>query len=79
MPKTSGTYYFYSVSYNREPCAFLYDGDTDKMLTFKNGGGHGLSDNKNDFCMSYECEAGKAYLIEVSRSSCTLYVSSVAP
>lgn len=79
VPKTSGTYYFYSVSYNREPCAFLYDGDTDKMLTFKNGGGHGLSDNKNDFCMSYECEAGKAYLIEVSRSSCTLYVSSVAP
>ena len=49
------------------------------MLTFKNGGDHGLSDNKNDFCISYVCEAGKAHLIEVSRSSCTLYVSSVAP
>ncbi len=79
VPKTSGTYYFYSVSYNRTPRAFLYDGDTGKMLDFKNGGGHGLSENINDFCLSYECEAGKAYLIEVEGSSCSLYISSVSP
>ena len=79
VPKTSGTYYFYSISYNRTPRAFLYDGDTGKMLDLKNGGGHGLSENINDFCLSYECEAGKAYLIEVEGSSCSMYISSVSP
>lgn len=79
VPKTSGTYYFYSISYNRTPRAFLYDGDTGKMLDFKNGGGHGLSENINDFCLSYECEAGKVYLIEVEGSSCSMYISSASP
>lgn len=49
------------------------------MLEYKCGGGHGLSDNIEDFCMSYELEAGKAYDIEVTGTACTLYISSVSP
>ena len=79
VPKTSGTYYFYSVSYNKTPWCWLYDAVTTKMLDYKRGGGHGLSDNIEDFCMSYELEAGKAYDIEVTGSAVTLYISSVSP
>lgn len=77
VPKTTGTYYFYSIS-TGDPYGYLYD-ENRKELAAVDDVNHDLSTNKNDFCMSYKCVAGKAYYISVSRYSSNVYISKTNP
>ena len=77
VPKTTGTYYFYSIS-TGDPYGYLYD-ENRKILAAVDDVKHDLSTNKNDFCMSYKCVAGKTYYISVIRSACDVYISTTNP
>lgn len=77
VPKTTGTYYFYSIS-TGDPYGYLYD-ENRKELAAVDDVKHDLSTNKNDFCMSYKCVAGKTYYISVIRSACDVYISTTNP
>lgn len=77
VPKTTGTYYFYSIS-TSDPYGHLYD-ENKKKLVEKDDNKHNLTTNKYDFYMSYNCVAGKTYYISVSRSACDVYISTTNP
>ncbi len=77
VPKTTGTYYFYSIS-TGDPYGYLYD-ENRKELAAVDDVKHDLSTNKNDFCISYKCVAGKTYYISVIRSACDVYISKTNP
>lgn len=77
VPKTTGTYYFYSIS-TSDPYGHLYD-ENKKKLVEKDDNKHNLTTNTYDFYMSYNCVAGKTYYISVSRSACDVYISTTNP
>ena len=77
VPKKTGTYYFYSVSYG-DPKGYLYD-ENKNLLMEVDDAEHSKTTNKKDFYMSYNCEAGKSYYIKVSGSSVDLYVRDCDP
>lgn len=77
VPKTMGTYYFYSIS-TSDPYGHLYD-ENKKKLVEKDDNKHNLTTNTYDFYMSYNCVAGKTYYISVSRSACDVYISTTNP
>lgn len=76
-PAATGTYYFYSIG-SDDPCGYLYDKDENE-LTSNDDGGHSLSNNSLEFCMSYNCIAGTTYYIKVAHDNTTLYVSTTNP
>lgn len=77
VPKKTGTYYFYSVSYG-DPKGYLYD-ENKNLLMEVDDAEHSKTTNKKDFYMSYNCEAGKSYYIKVSGSSVDVYVRDCDP
>lgn len=77
VPKKTGTYYFYSVSYG-DPKGYLYD-ENKNLLMEVDDAEHSKTTNKKDFYMSYNCEAGKSYYIKVSGSSVDVYVRDYDP
>lgn len=77
VPKKTGTYYFYSVSYG-DPKGYLYD-ENKNLLMEVDDAEHSKTINKKDFYMSYNCEAGKSYYIKVSGSSVDVYVRDCDP
>lgn len=77
VPKTSGTYYFYSIS-STNPHGYLYDEDM-KLLVDQAYKKHALTNNGFDFCMSYECEAGKTYYVMCERNSSRVYATKTDP
>ncbi len=77
VPKTTGTYYFYSIS-TSDPYGHLYD-ENKKKLVEKDDDKHDLTANKYDFYMSYNCVAGKTYYISISRYSSNVYISKTNP
>lgn len=77
VPKKTGTYYFYSVSYG-DPKGYLYD-ENKNLLMEVDDAEHSKTTNKKDFYMSYNCEAGKSYYIRVSGSSVDVYVRDCDP
>lgn len=77
VPKTTGTYYFYSIS-TSDPYGHLYD-ENKKKLVEKDDNKHNLTTNTYDFYMSYNCVAGKTYYISVTRDSSDIYISTTDP
>ena len=77
VPKTTGTYYFYSIS-TVDPYGHLYD-ENRNQLAWSDDLKHNLTTNKYDFCMSYSCVAGKAYYISITRDSSDIYISTTDP
>lgn len=77
VPKTSGTYYFYSIS-SANPHGYLYD-ENMKLLVDQAYKKHALTNNGSDFCMSYECEAGKTYYLMCEGNSSRVYATKTDP
>ena len=77
VPKTTGTYYFYSISFS-DPKGYLYD-ENRNLLMEVDDARHNKTANDNDFYMSYNCEAGKSYYIKVGKSPSDVYATDVDP
>ena len=79
VPTKTGTYYFYSVSeFPYDPRGYLYDENMTQLASNDNTL-HKLTENRFDFCISYNCEAGKTYYLTSNKGQYTLYISSVNP
>lgn len=80
VPKTTGTYYFYSVSDSGDPNGFLYDSDLKQVRNVDDSRPQSkMSKNRYDFCMDYKCEEGKTYYLAVGRRDCKVYVTTEDP
>lgn len=78
VPKITGTYYFYSITEHADPFGFLYGANMKKLAnSYYNQ--HGLTNNVNDFCMNYNCEAGKTYYVCVKNANCRIYATMTNP
>lgn len=78
VPKITGTYYFYSITEHADPFGFLYGANMKKLAnSYYNQ--HGLTNNVNDFCMNYNCEAGKTYYVRVKNANCRIYATMTNP
>ena len=77
VPKTTGTYYFYSISFS-DPKGYLYDENRNRLMEVDDAR-HNKTANDNDFYMSYNCEAGKSYYIKVGKSPSDVYATDVDP
>ena len=78
VPKNTGTYYFYSITDRSDPSGFLYY-ENMKRVAYSYDDQHGLTNNVNDFCMSYSCEAGKVYYVRVTNANCRIYATMTDP
>lgn len=74
----AGKYYFYSITDRSDPSGFLYD-ENMKRVAYSYDDQHGLTNNVNDFCMSYNCEAGKVYYVRVTNANCRIYATMTNP
>lgn len=81
VPKMTATYYIYSSSgSSNNPYGHLYDADGE-VLTINDDDKqeHISTGNDHDFYMSYNCEAGKVYYINVTRNSSMVYITTEYP
>ena len=78
VPKNTGTYYFYSITDRSDPSGFLYN-ENMKRVAYSYDDQHGLTNNVNDFCMNYSCEAGKVYYVRVTNANCRIYATMTNP
>ena len=81
VPKMTAAYYIYSSSgSSNNPYGHLYDADGE-VLTINDDDKqeHISTGNDHDFYMSYNCEAGKVYYINVTRNSSMVYITTEYP